>query len=159
MFNNNFKFRAWNNKDKQWLLGYKIVGGFSLTGETILTGDWSHTFAKFIFETDNYKQEDLIITQSTGQITKDNKEIYVGDISREVIEYDDGDETEYYVCCWIKEWCRFAWLNTVGEYDEYLENGIENLNEDTTTFGVFDCDLDKLNICGNIFENPEKLKL
>jgi uncharacterized phage protein (TIGR01671 family) len=159
MFNNNFKFRAWDNKNKQWLGSYKELGGFSLTGETILLGEWNNIFTKFLFETDNYKQEDLIITQFTGQTDKNNKEIYAGDIYREVIEYDEGDETEYYVCYWIKEWCRFAWLNTVGELDEYIDNGIENLDEDTTTFGVFECDKDKLTICGNIFEHPEKLKL
>lgn len=156
MFNNNFKFRAWDKLNK------KLIYPCSKFNDTFLV--FSET-GWFIVDHISGKHETILIsengtlTQSTGQFTKDNKEIYIGDISREVIEYDDGDETEYYVCCWIKEWCRFAWLNTVGEYDEYLENGIENLDEDTTTFGVFNYDLDKLNICGNIFENPEKLKL
>ncbi len=31
------KFRAWDNKDKKWLLGYEYpnLGGFSMFGENI----------------------------------------------------------------------------------------------------------------------------
>ena len=48
-----YKFRAWDNKKKEWLMGYtpsRPEMAFSLFGECMLFGVWGHTFDKFIFE-------------------------------------------------------------------------------------------------------------
>ena len=40
------KFRAWDKRNKEWLLGYEYssLGGFSLTGECVLFGEFGDLF-------------------------------------------------------------------------------------------------------------------
>ena len=76
------KFRAWDDLNKKWLMGYEYpsLGGFSLTGESILFGEWGNCFDKFIFEREGRKKEHLIIEQFINKSDKNGKPIYEGDI-------------------------------------------------------------------------------
>lgn len=72
--------------------------------------------------------------QYTGFQIKD-KELFDGDIVREEISTDGLDEVRYAVVTWIKEWGMWACLLIEGEYQEYMEKGVEALDE--TMFWTF----------------------
>jgi len=125
------KFRAWDNFDKKWLLGYEYpnLGGFSMFGECMLFNEWSGIINRFILQQKDRIPDDLILMQYTGLKDKNGKEIYEGDI----FQRHNGHTSEvaydnYHACFGLK--------------DKGLThlNGIDNSNGE---------------IIGNIYENPE----
>lgn len=139
------KYRVWNERYKE----YAYWGFFDLGFTGIPTGG-----GLSIEECQKTSQ------QFIGTKDRNNKEIYEGDIRREEIEFEDGDEIHYYVCVWINEWSMFAWLSaTDGEYQKYLSEGAESL--DTTSYWTYpasDGDRQDIVVCGNIFEHPHLLE-
>lgn len=158
----NIKLRAWDNLHDKMI--YMEDEGAKFVYEN---GEWKvfHIVEKNLvrdgieMDVPTTQEADAEIMLAVNQKDFLDKEIYEGDIRREEIEYDEGDDREYYVCVYIKEWARFAWLNLPGEYNEYLDNGIEHLDETMQeTFGIFENEEQETIICGNIYQNSELLK-
>ena len=128
------KFRAWDNKNKKWLLGYEYhnLGGFSMFGETVLMGEWSNTLDMFLFERNGYKNTDLIVMQYTGLKDKNGKEIYEGDLSK-----------NYYKGEWVI--LEVVW-NPLGMWSVKWKDGYLN---------NYHLNSQRMEIIGNIYQNPE----
>lgn len=121
-----FKFRAWDDHNKKWLLGYEYqnLGGFDMFGECVLMGEWGDVACSFIFEKDGKKQSDLKLMQFTGITDINKKLIYEGDIVNDdelgkgVVVFNDG-------CFYVK-----------------FNNDIQFLSSK------------RFEVIGNIFDNP-----
>lgn len=148
------KFRAWDNKDKKWLLGYEYhsLGGFSMFGEVMLMGEWSNIINRFILQQHDRTPDDLIVMQYIGLNDKNGKDIYEGDIlassNKENKDgYDVWDENDhgYSVVYWDKK-------NSCWNGKPWCWDSAEAYDKESML------DLSFIHIAGNIFENPELLK-
>ena len=138
------KFRAWDNAEKKWLLGYEYpnLGGFSMFGETMLFNEWSSIINRFILQQKDRKPKDLILMQYTGLKDKNGKEIYEGDIvkaSYEIMVHHESDT-----------WGSGEFKNHKGIVR--FTNGSFWIEDQCLIGGM-----DTVEIIGNIYENPELL--
>lgn len=124
-----FKFRAWNPERNEFIYNIQDVGSdFSIQC-------WEDCFGDFLFN------EDYIIEQCTGLKDKNGKLVYEGDILGGVL-------ASTYVH-WCKDCKSFQLKNSIGDcmccggdifwYEVTEDNG-------------------KLEVVGNIHENPELLE-
>jgi uncharacterized phage protein (TIGR01671 family) len=144
-----FKFKCWDVKAKEFIADGEAMDLY-----------YSAKANAFMFDNDNHDlPKDVIFLQFTGHIDKNGVDIFEGDIKRDTIEYDEGDEIYYFVCTWVHEWTMFAWLSTTdGEYEKYLSHGAEAL--DTTMYWSYPLEKgEKITtaVCGNIYQRPELL--
>jgi hypothetical protein len=106
----------------------------------------------------SYKEDE----QLTGIFTSKGKEVYEGDIFREELEHDYGDEREYSVVMWIRERGAF-YLLPCDHYQVYRDNDLENDTDfdwlfDDPALYDFKNDCELFDLCGNIHANPEILE-
>lgn len=147
---NTLKARAWDGKRMVYFSDVKI---------SILSKGAKETPYVY-FATDNFDGYASLgnheVMLFTGHTDRNKKEIYAGDVRREEIEHDEGDERLYFVCTWIEELARFAWLQTPGEYQQYMQSGLDSF-VGASELGMDHEEKDKIVICGNIYENPKLL--
>lgn len=147
------KFRAWDNKKKEWLMGYEMpnLGGFSLFGECVLLGEWSGILDKFLFGRDGYSPDDLVVMQFTGLKDKNGKEIYEGDIVSGFIDTLHGH-----------------WAMTGSVFFDHsgfrlkVIDGDPNREARVNFFDFIGSDgsvFEGMKVIGNIYKNPELLKV
>lgn len=145
--NRKIKFRAKRLNSNEWIYGYLINDG---TRFNILYQDES-------LLTQIINVDPNTLGQFTNHLDADGKEIYEGDFYREENGGDYIDERLYFICVYIKELSRFAWL-TVDEKFEYETTCDEELDTFLSTeMGMTDKDSEKIKIIGNTIDNPNKL--
>jgi len=134
------KFRAWDKRNKKWLLGYEYenLRGFSLFGEVVLMGEWQAVLNEFLFNRNDRKFEDLVVMQYTGLKDKNGKEIYEGDIIKRRRCYEVYFDRASF---WAKSlfYDNIPCGHTKFHLDRYSPD-------------------DGFEIIGNIYENPELLE-
>jgi uncharacterized phage protein (TIGR01671 family) len=95
-----------------------------------------------------------VIPESIGEFTgqygtvkgKSKQPIFEGDIQRDEIEFDEGDERHYYVCRYLPEIAAFVWMSygdTCTDWETSKEEYPTTLQHDENYV-----------ICGNEFDNP-----
>lgn len=142
--NRELKFRAWDDKNKQWL-----CKGFSLTGEIVMIGEWTNMFDPFLFNRDGRKLSDLKIMQFTGREDKNGVNIYEGDIVKRNYATWVEDELDE-----DKEVMKKVTQTSVVEYRDH---GFWIKDEEFGWDGEGLWNWDMAEVIGNIFENPELL--
>jgi uncharacterized phage protein (TIGR01671 family) len=146
-------------------------------GKDINTGEWR--YGNYMEKIEPTKEEDVfwccfiqdralsmyeVDRKTVGQFSglrSKGKEVFEGDVFRSETELDHGDHRQYSVVCWIKERAAFYLIPT-DTYFTFTTN--DNLEEDDQfewlyeQASLYDFSVDiGLDLCGNIFDNPELL--
>jgi len=141
-----FKFRAWDKKEQKMLYVNEDDGNFYYKGNENHCPyyDFGDMLKGLIFGIEDYPEEtDFVLMQCTGLKDKNGNLIYEEDIFYSL----DNEEDRYLL--------KVTWDDYFGKY-RVLDWGGEEFD---TLEGMYDFeDLRKLEITGNIYENPELLE-
>lgn len=95
------------------------------------------------------------ICEFTNQFDANGKEIYEGDFYREENGTERGDERTYFVCVFLKELSRFAWLSAEEKFEYETTADMEDFLD--TEMGMIEKYSRMIKVIGNTIDNPNKL--
>jgi len=139
------KFRAKYLNSNEWIYGYLINDG---TRFNILYQDES-------LLTQIINVDPNTICEFTNQFDANGKEIYEGDFYREENGTERGDERTYFVCVFLKELSRFAWLSAEEKFEYETTSDMEDFLD--TEMGMIKKYSRMIKVIGNTIDNPNKL--
>lgn len=143
------KFRGISTQSNGWLYGLYAQDAFG--GDFIRKDKSNKNGACPIFV--------KTLGQFTGFKDHQQKEVYEGDIYRECLETDHGDQYAYSVCIWLPEYASFCLLGA-GEYLEYESTGVSSFEPaNRYSYLLDEVEFGLLTRVGNIYENPQLLEL
>ncbi len=101
-----------------------------------------------------WKEENqlILIEQFSGILDCKGKEVYEGDVLRETIEHDMGDENLYCVVKWFQPTCSFVAMSYADTVTDW-EDSEDSKEEYPTPLTPEDCK--RLTVCGNEHQNPD----
>ncbi len=122
------KFRAWHKEKKCWLDTVHVYGDSS----------WSGSIIEPRGEIDGYDERECELMQYTGLKDKNGKEIYEGDIIKSCNQYIENITASV------------MWNDNCARFVIDSESPMMNF--------IYGANLNRLEVIGNIYENPELLK-
>lgn len=141
-----FRGKAINsNQIGEWVYGYLINDGthFSILYQNELS----------LIQIINVDPNTL--GEFTNHFDETGKEIYEGDFYREENSTERGDERTYFVCVFLKELSRFAWLSAEEKFEYETTSDMEDFLD--TEMGMIEKYCKLIKVIGNVIDNPNKL--
>jgi YopX protein len=151
------KFRIWNGSQMEYNVIAGKFGAFYVNpgdkGDGLNPKD---TACLTIFNTKYWEQ--MPVMQWTGQKDKNGVDIYECDMFRERTEHDSGDKYQYFICIWIAELGRFAWLTPEEKFDYETLTNIEEFLTQNNDLGMDYSDNNKISIIGNTYTHKTNIQ-
>lgn len=146
------KFRAKRLNSKEWVYGNLVD-----------THHFKYILCVSFIPAKTLPTEEFIeidpntIQEFTNHFDIDGKEIYEGDFYREENGTERGDERTYFVCVFLKELSRFAWLSAEEKFEYETTSDMEDFLD--TEMGMIEKYCKLIKVIGNVIDNPHKLEL
>jgi len=148
--NRKSKFRAKRLNSKEWVYGNLVE-----------THHFKYILCVSFIPAKTLPIEEFIevdpntIEEFTNHFDVDGKEIYEGDFYREENGTERGDERTYFVCVFLKELSRFAWLSAEEKFEYETTSDMEDFLD--TEMGMIEKYCKLIKVIGNVIDNPNKL--
>ena len=150
--NRKSKFRAKRLNSNEWVYGNLLeTDDYKYIINVLSVDDKSIPIIEFVIVNPNTIQE------FTNHFDIDGKEIYEGDFYREENGTERGDERTYFVCVFLKELSRFAWLSAEEKFEYETTSDMEDFLD--TEMGMIEKYCKLIKVIGNVIDNPHKLEL